>query len=66
MAQDVGVQTSVFFTSDPHWSFFVDAGVTTAKYSAPAAATVHVLPTQTGPVTGTYDPEWVALVSIEA
>ena len=66
MAQDVGVQSSVFFTSDPHWSFFVDAGISTAVYSAPAAASIKVLPTQTGPVTGPYDPEWVALMSIEA
>ena len=66
MAEDVGVYTGIYRTVDPHYTFFIDAGVATVKYSAPSAAEVHVLPTQTGPVTGLYDPEWTALMSIEA
>jgi len=66
MAEDVGIHTGVYRTVDPHYSFFVDAGLSTGEYSAPSAAEVHVLPTQTGPVTGRYDPEWTALMSIEA
>jgi len=65
MAQDPGLVTGAYVKVDPHYTFFEDAGIITTHYSAPAAAEVVVMPTQTGPITGLYDPEWAAMMAIE-
>ena len=65
MAEDPGIHTTVYTTVDPHYTFFEDAGLITTPYSAGPAADVVVMPTQTGPITGIYDPEWAAMMAIE-
>lgn len=69
MAEDIGPGSrSVIYVVDPHYTFYedLDPGVSTGAYSAQATAEAHVMPAQTGPLTGLYDPEWAALMSIEA
>ena len=65
MAQDPGLNTTTYVCTDPHYSFYEDAGIVTTHYSPDTAAEVIVTPTQTGPVTGLYDPEWAAMMAIE-
>jgi len=65
MAEDPGLQTTVYTIVDPHYTFFEDAGIITTHYGADAVAEVIVMPTQTGPMTGIYDPEWAAMMAIE-
>ena len=63
MAVDPGIVTGEYRLVDPHYTFFEDAGIVTTHYSA--VAEVVVIPTQTGPVTSLYDPEWSAMMAIE-
>ena len=65
MAEEVGINTGVYRNVDPHYTFFEDAGIITTPYSADPVAKAVVLPTQTGPMTGVYDPEWAAMLSME-
>lgn len=65
MAEEPGIHTTVYWVVDPHYTFFEDAGIITTSYSAAPVADVIVMPTQTGPVTGLYDPEWAAMMAIE-
>ena len=65
MATDPGITSGTYRLVDPHYTFFEDAGIITTHYSAAPAAEVVVMPTQTGPMTGVYDPEWSAMMAIE-
>ena len=43
-----------------------DPGITTGVYAASSAAAISsTRPTETGPMTGLYDPEWSAALGIE-
>jgi hypothetical protein len=64
---DPGLSGDFYYPSQPSVTVPTDdPGITTGVYSADSASAISsTRPTETGPMTGFYDPEWAAALGIE-
>jgi len=64
-----GIYADVYYPGQPSVTVpgaADDPGITTGEYAAGSASAISsTRPTETGPITGLYDPEWSAALGIE-